>query len=103
MCRYDFRLSDSETGRLTPALFHALLERKRAGEKQEFLRAGIVAAAVINFSMGHPDKPVTEADFVPDWLREDKDKQAVDLTTLTAEQQAAYVINQFSKRTYRRK
>ncbi len=65
------------------------------------MRAGIVAAAIINFSMGHPDKPITEMDFVPAWLKlEDKPESELDLTTMSAEKQTAAVLNTMSKRTY---
>lgn len=94
-------LSEEEIGTLTPLLFHALLERKRKADKAAYQQAGIVAAAVINFSMGHPDKPVNEMDFVPAWLKDKETEGAdFDLRKLSPEAQAEYVLKQFSKRHY---
>lgn len=84
-------------------MFDALLDRKRIADRQAYVRAGIIAAAVVNFSMGAPEKPVNELDFVPDYLREKDKEEDFDLRRLTPEQQAAYVLNQFTKRTYQKK
>lgn len=79
---------------MTYGLFEALLDRKQAETEQDFLRAGIVAAAVINFSMGHPDEPVSPMQFVP------KQKEEVDLSKLSPEEAARHVMGQFGKKKY---
>ena len=61
------------------------------------MRAGIVAAAVINFSMCHPDEKVSMMDFVPGEKKADGS-----LSGLTPEQQAAKIIEAFGKKTYTR-
>jgi hypothetical protein len=96
-------LTEDEIGSLTPLLFFALLKRKQNADRQEYVRAGLVAAAVMNFSMGHPDKPVTELDFVPGWLKEQEVTPVFDLQQMSPEAQAAYVKKQFSKRIYLQK
>ena len=98
MARYDLGISDTEFGELTPHLFDLLLQRKQAQDKQEYYRAGIIAAAVVNFSMGHPDKPVSPMDFVPGVKKKD-----FDLSTMTPEEQAKFVKGMFGKKIYNRK
>lgn len=89
---------------MTPALFEALLERKRQGIKLVYMQTGILAAAVINFSQRAPEKAVSAMDFMPEFLIEEADKESgVDLRKMTPEQQAAFVRNQFMKRTYNRR
>ncbi len=61
----------------------------------------MITAAVINFSMGHPDKQLTEFDFVPAWLKEEEDKeQEVNIQELEPEEAAAYVKRVMGKRIY---
>jgi hypothetical protein len=104
VARYDLGLPEDEIGTLTHALFSELLERKRIAERNEFIRAGIIAAAVINI-MGAPDKPVSELDFVPPYLQEptDKTRDDFDLRELSPEEQARYVLAQFRKKTFVRR
>jgi hypothetical protein len=82
---------------LSPRTFHALLKRKQQADREKFLRAGIIASAVINFSMGAPDNPVTPQDFMP----RDPNEAEFDLRTLSPEEQKAYVIDQFSSKKMR--
>lgn len=81
-------------------MFEALLKRKRSEARQEYLRAGLIAATVMNFSVGRPDKPASETDFVPEWLKDEELDSEVDLTKLTPEQQMAHVRKVMSKRIY---
>jgi hypothetical protein len=96
--RFDLGLSDEDFGKLNFALFHALLKRKQAADREEFLRAGIVAAAVINFSMGAPNTPVDPRDFVP---KDPNEEDAFDLRGMTPEEQKQFVIDQFSHKKMR--
>jgi len=84
---------------MTPRLFDLLLKRKEAADRQEWRRAGVVAAAVVNFSMCRPEKPISPEEFVP----KTKATKEFDLRDMTPEQQAKYIKNMFSKKTYRRK
>lgn len=88
---------------MTPALFDALLKRKKIDSRQEYLRTGLIAATVMNFSMARPDKAATENDFIPSWLRDDELDALVDLSTLTPLEAAAYVRNTMMKRIYNRR
>jgi hypothetical protein len=99
IARIDFGLSEEDTGYLTSAMFDALGKQKRIAERQEWIRTGIVAAAVINFSMCHPDKPVAATEFVPDY----GEKKAFNLMEMTPEEQTAYVKAEASKKTYTRR
>jgi hypothetical protein len=96
--RFDLRLGEKEFWSLTPKLFNLLLERKEAADRQEFLRSGIIAAAVVNFSMCHPDKPVSPTDFVPGYK-----KKNFDLRDMDPKEQAKYIRNMFSKKVFNRK
>ena len=93
--RYDLGLSDEDFGSLTPALFEALLIRRTAETKQDYLRSGIVAAAVINSSMAAPKEPVHPIEFVPGETKPEEP----DLTTLSPEEQQVSVKRTMSKRT----
>lgn len=96
--RFDLGLTDAEFGKLNPALFQALLNRKQEQDKKEFLQTGMIAAAVINFSAGHPEKPVSVMDFVPGHK-----KQEFDLRDLPPEEQWRRIRNEFMKKEFRRK
>lgn len=60
-------LNDDEFGGLTLGLLDALLNRQVEREKREYLRAGIVAAAIYNANpfRGKNSKAVSPLDFVP--------------------------------------
>ena len=94
IARYDLGQTDEQFGRLTPWMFDLLLARWQAEEKKEFIRAGMVAAAVINFSSCHPDTPVSMMDFVPGGKEEE------DLSKLSPEAQASKIITAFGKKEY---
>jgi hypothetical protein len=67
--RIDLGLSLEELGRLTPRIFAEYRKRKeRLIEDQEFLSAQI-AAAVMNFSMTRPKKPVRPIELMPSMMR----------------------------------
>jgi hypothetical protein len=94
-------LTDDEFGELTPELFDALLKRKEANDKVAFIRTGIIAASIVNHSFSPPEKPVSPMDFVPG-VGVNEGSQ-IDLTKLSPEAQAAYVLKQFGKKQFRRK
>jgi hypothetical protein len=98
IARFDLRLSDNEFGSFTPHLFDLLLQRKQAADRLEYYRTGIIAAAVVNFSMGRPEKPMSPLDFVPGVKKKD-----FDLSTMSPEDQAKYIKGMFSKKIYNRK
>lgn len=85
---------------MTPRMFDFLLKRKQAADRQEYYRAGLIASAVINFSMCHPEERVTAEMFVPGIKEEDT---KFDLTKMSPEAQAKYVRKQFGKKVFRRK
>ena len=97
LARYDLGLSDEEFGDLTYAMFEALLERHKADERRKFIRAGIIATQVVNFSMCAPDEKAKIMDFVPE------EKEEVNLLKLTPEEQAARIMSSASKKTIVRK
>lgn len=75
-------------------MFFALLKRKQAWEQQEFLRAGIVAAAVIN-ALGASKQPVNPRDFVPTFGKEKKKEETnLDLSSMSPEEQKAHIVDQ---------
>lgn len=86
---------------MTPVLFDALLKRKQVQDRREDFRTGIIAAAVVNFSMCHPEKHVSPMDFVPQMPGEKQDE--FDLSKLDPKEQAAYVRSLFKKRQMRRR
>jgi hypothetical protein len=93
------RLSSSEFGELTPALFDALLKRKEESIRLEFTYAGVVAAAIYNAApFGEANrKALSPLEFVPG----EKKKPALpDLTEMSPDQQAAYVLSIFSRAKY---
>jgi hypothetical protein len=95
---FDLGLSDEELGVLTPRMFHALLKRKQMADREAFLRTGMIASAVINYSMGHPEKPVSPMEFVPGG----EQKSKFDLRELSPEGQKAYIIDAFSSKKMKR-
>lgn len=98
IAHYDFGLSDEEFGDLTPALFEALLDRKVAAEKKEFLQTGILAAAIINYAGRiHEGQPVNPLAFVPN-----HEEKVDDISKLPPDQQAAAVMKQMFKREVKR-
>lgn len=88
---------------MTSAEFELLLERKRQADRQAYLQAGIVAAAVINYSLarGEDHKAMSPWDFVPGG-NPNEEGERVDLTKMTPEAQAAYVKGIFAKAIYRK-
>lgn len=93
-------MTDQQWLGLTCREFDALLKRKEANDRREDIRAGIIAAAVVNYSMCHPEKMVSPLDFVPGLKKKD---DGFDLRTLSPEEQAEYVKKQFAKKIFRRK
>ncbi len=81
-------------------MFDLLLKRKEAKDRREWYQTGTIAAAVVNFSMCHPEKQVSAEDYVPGIKQE---KKEFDLTKLSPEDQAKYVLGQFSKKIYNRR
>lgn len=100
IARFDLKLTTKEFGRLTPKLFDLLLKRKEVADKQEWRRAGVIAAAVVNFSMCHPEKMVSPEDFVPG---KKEPKEEFDLQKLPPEEQARFIKNMFAKKEFRQK
>lgn len=94
IARFDFGLTDDEFGDLTYKLFDALVARKESEEKKQFMRTGMVASAVMNFSMCHPDKHVSMMDFVPGH------EEKKDLDKMEADEVSAHLMSQFSKKEY---
>ncbi|VVB52227.1 Uncharacterised protein [uncultured archaeon] len=88
---------------MTSAEFELLLARKRQADRQAYFQAGIVAAAVINYSLarGEDHKLMDPWDFVPGGNPNAEDEK-VDLTKMSPEEQAAYVKGIFSKAIYRK-
>ena len=76
-------------------MFDLLLLRKQEDDRKKWMRAATITAAVINFSMCHPDRTVDRMEFVPTIKEEE-----IDLTKLSSEEQAARIIGQFSKKSY---
>lgn len=70
------------------------MNRKEEEERKQFLRTGVIASAIINFSMNRPEIPVSPSDFVPGIEKEEQD-----LSKMSAEAAAAHVMSTFSKRT----
>lgn len=75
----------------------ALVDRLEEGKKARFLQTGILASVVINMFRSPDSNPVNPMDFVPGG------KEEVDLTKMSPEKQAEYMMNQMSKRTYNRR
>jgi hypothetical protein len=64
--RYDLHLSDADFWSLTPRQFSALLHRhKQALDRSNYL-VGMLASVTANFSMAHPDPPLSASDFMLD-------------------------------------
>jgi hypothetical protein len=61
---YDLRLSEEAFGRITPVLFAQLLERHAQAQRGAMLRAGLVAAAVINSQGGIKGRAVTPQEMI---------------------------------------
>lgn len=64
IARYDLHLTDEEFYSLTPRQFDALLKRHELAEQKREYLAAQTTAAIINFSMRAPDKPVSPRDFM---------------------------------------
>lgn len=94
MARYDLGLSDEEFGDLTYGLLEALVDRLREDQRKEYLRVGVVAAAVINSGFCRPEKPVKPTDFVPGLGDE-----GPDLSRMTPAEQEKYWLGQFAKKS----
>jgi hypothetical protein len=62
--RYDLHLSDAEFWSLTPRQFHALLHRHKQRLERDNYLVGMVASVTANFSMAHPDPPLSASDFM---------------------------------------
>lgn len=83
---------------MTFGLFDKLLERKEEADRKEWMRAGLITANVINFSMCHPDDKVGMMDFVP----KRRNEQEEDLLSMTPEQQAMAIVGKMTKKNYKR-
>ncbi len=64
MARYDLGLADDEFLSLTLVMLQVLVQRHIAERQYLELLNGIVASAVINYSMAAPDEPKRPLDFV---------------------------------------
>jgi hypothetical protein len=58
-------LADEEFYALTPRQHHVLVDQHLERTEHAELLAGTIAAAVANWSMGAPKKPMCAADFMP--------------------------------------
>lgn len=73
-------------------------------ERMEYIHTGIIAANIVNFSMGHPEKPVSPLDFVPEIYRKlEGGQEEFDLRKLSPEKQAEFVKNTMFKKVFRRR
>lgn len=97
------RLTDKQFGKLTLRSFTALVERKKQEDRISFIKLGTIVSNIVNFSMARPEKPVSALEFVPDWLKEGLEKEEFDLSTLSPEEQAIYVKQQFGKKQFVRR
>jgi len=70
----DFKLSDAEFWKLTPAKFSALADRFDAENFRNDLRAGIVASVIANVNRGEKTKPFSPKDFMPCYGDEEPEK-----------------------------
>lgn len=66
--RVHLRLSNREFYRLTPRLYHILLDRHKEQIEHTELMTGILAAACVNSSMNPPRKALAPADFMPSMI-----------------------------------
>lgn len=83
---------------MTPAMFDALVKRKEIEDTAEYARTGMICAAVINFSMCRPDKPVAHTDFIPGYTKKERN-----LLDMSPEDQAAFIKSELGKKIFRRK
>lgn len=89
---------------MTPGLFDALHQRKKLVDKAEYLRAGIVASAVVNSGMCRPEEPVEPQDFMPTFLREEEKAKGLDLTSLKSPEEVALAMKaMMGKKKYSRR
>lgn len=89
-------MSSVEFGSLTPRMMDALLKRKIANDRKAFLCAGIVASATVNSGFCRPKNLVSPADFIPgESSKQENAEPRFDLTQLSEEEQANFVIGQF--------
>jgi hypothetical protein len=72
-------------------MYELLIGRKQEEDRQQFIRTGMLCAAIINFGFCRPKELVKVEDFVPGA------KKKLDLTKMTPEEQASYVISNFMK------
>jgi hypothetical protein len=89
-------MSSAEFGATTPRMLDALLKRKIANDRKAFLCAGIVASATVNSGFCRPKNMLSPVDFIPgESSKQDKIESSFDLTQLSEEEQANFVIGQF--------
>jgi len=88
MARVHLGLTDVEFYRLTPRQYDLLVDRHRERTDHLELLSGIVAAAVANWGMRAPKKPLTAADFMPSRFtpkrekRSDKQQEAANIRSV---------------------
>jgi hypothetical protein len=58
-------MSDDEFGRLTPRQLFLIVDQRREQTEHQELMFGIVASAIVNWSMRGPKKSVSPSDFMP--------------------------------------
>lgn len=96
MARFDLGLSDEEFGDLSYAQFEALIDRKKRADRLWWIHTGTLATAIINFSERAPERRVKVTDFLAD------EESEVDISKLSAEEQATHFMNLFAKQTITR-
>lgn len=68
-----------------------------------YIQSGIIATAVMNFSPCAPEKKVNVVDFIPAMYLEAGEADGTDLTKMSAEDQAKYILKQFRKKIFSRR
>lgn len=63
--RYNLHLSEVDFWSLTPRQFHDLMKRHEREIEHKELLNGMLAANIVNYSMGRPDKAAQAKDFMP--------------------------------------
>jgi hypothetical protein len=73
---------------MTPARFFDLYKRKNEKDRHTWLRTGIIAASIYNYSMcrGQNSKAHSAEDYVPTYLKEE-DKNTIPFEKLPIEEQ----------------
>lgn len=86
-------LTSREFFDLTPRQYHLLLDQDRARLKHDEWQTGILAAAIVNWSMSRPEEPVKPSDFALPLLRSDlarSKRKRIDRKKIAAQIRAAF-------------